>query len=170
MYLNFVPPPLVPLPQSDLVTLSGPTTFTGYGNDLLGAPAIVVALLVDGQQVQEAAAGSRVEVLLDRTPFYAESGGQVGSGIFLLMKIFLPSVHPTPFARVPSILKVADHGLIRALGPDGSTPVATLVVGDVKKAAGGSLFVHSSDITEGALRVGSKVRDKLMSRWLPIKW
>ena len=55
--------------------------------------------------------------------------------------------------------KVADHGLITALGPTGSgATTATLLVGDVKKAAGGSLFVHSAEVMEGALRVGSKVR------------
>ena len=43
----------------------------------MDAPATVVALLVDGLRVQRAGAGQNVDILLDRTPFYAESGGQV---------------------------------------------------------------------------------------------
>ena len=53
-----------------------PTTFTGY-TDLEGT-ARVVALVHDGEPVPSLPAGSEGVVLLDRTPFYAESGGQVG--------------------------------------------------------------------------------------------
>ncbi|HEY6451792.1 MAG TPA: alanine--tRNA ligase [Steroidobacteraceae bacterium] len=50
--------------------------FRGY--EELESQGRVVALLRDGQGVQALAAGESGEVVLDRTPFYAEAGGQIG--------------------------------------------------------------------------------------------
>lgn len=54
----------------------GRTEFLGY--ETLEAPATVVGLIRDGQRTGRLEAGEKAEVVLDRTPFYAESGGQVG--------------------------------------------------------------------------------------------
>jgi alanyl-tRNA synthetase len=54
----------------------GETIFVGY--DTLQADAVIRAILKDGKVVTEAKAGDNVELFLDRTPFYGESGGQVG--------------------------------------------------------------------------------------------
>ena len=54
----------------------GPTDFLGY--ERLDAEGKVVGLIANGQRVEAAETGSDVEVVLDRTPFYAEGGGQVG--------------------------------------------------------------------------------------------
>ncbi len=55
--------------------LGKPVTFTGY--DELTSEASVRGLLVDGEPVDVAQQGQQVEVVLDRTPFYAEGGGQL---------------------------------------------------------------------------------------------
>ena len=52
------------------------THFSGY--DGLDASSQVTALLRDGQPVETAKSGDHVEVVFEETPFYAESGGQVG--------------------------------------------------------------------------------------------
>jgi alanyl-tRNA synthetase len=51
-------------------------TFVGY--EALQAPAKVLALYVDGTPVEQLQAGQQGVLVLDTTPFYAESGGQVG--------------------------------------------------------------------------------------------
>jgi alanyl-tRNA synthetase len=62
---------------ADLVAMLKPTEFLGY-EQLDAAGLSVVALLKDGRPVESIEAGDEAIVLLDRTPFYAESGGQVG--------------------------------------------------------------------------------------------
>jgi alanyl-tRNA synthetase len=97
---------------ADLLDASGgKVDFIGY-NDVTGE-ARVVGLLVNGANVPVAPAGTEVEVVLDRTPFYAEGGGQL-----------------------------ADHGLIR-LGNgatvevhDVQTPLSGLIVHRGKVVSG----------------------------------
>jgi alanyl-tRNA synthetase len=50
--------------------------FVGY--DTLSAPGTILAIVRDGRRAEEAAEGDEVEMILDRTPAYAESGGQIG--------------------------------------------------------------------------------------------
>ena len=58
-----------------------PTEFLGY--TLLTSDAKVEAVLVNGKPVETAEAGTEIQVILNKTPFYAESGGQIGDRGYL---------------------------------------------------------------------------------------
>ena len=60
----------------DLSSRHGRTTFVGY--ETTTAEGRILGLLADGEELAEASEGDQVELILDRTPFYAEGGGQVG--------------------------------------------------------------------------------------------
>jgi alanyl-tRNA synthetase len=59
-----------------LLDRAGATTFTGYAE--VDSEATVRGLLTDAGQVEAAHEGDEVELVLDRSPFYAEAGGQLG--------------------------------------------------------------------------------------------
>ncbi len=65
---------------SDSLNLSGKTSFSGYTR--LAGDALITSLIFDGSVVEALRPGQEGQVVLDHTPFYAESGGQVGdSGV-----------------------------------------------------------------------------------------
>ena len=59
-----------------MIRVDGASEFKGY--DHLELNAKVTALFIDGKAVDSVTAGQEAVVILDQTPFYAESGGQVG--------------------------------------------------------------------------------------------
>ncbi len=95
-------------------------TFVGYEH--LETPAKVVALYLDGTPVTALQAGQQGVVVLDTTPFYAESGGQVGDEGELVAG--------------PARFVVEDTQKIRAdvFGHHGSVAQGTLAVGDAVNA------------------------------------
>ncbi|MGF6921877.1 alanine--tRNA ligase [Paraburkholderia sp. 40] len=97
------------------------TTFHGY-EEIVFDDAKVVALYVDGASVQQAQAGQQAVVVLDHTPFYAESGGQVGDQGVLANA-------STRFAVVDTLKVQAD-----VVGHHGTLEQGTLKLGDIVKA------------------------------------
>jgi len=92
------------------------TEFLGYSQ--ASSPAKVEVLLIDGKSVDSVEAGTEVQIVLDQTPFYAESGGQVGdrgyiSGDSVLIRVEdvkKESEFFVHFGRVErGSLKVGDH-------------------------------------------------------------
>jgi alanyl-tRNA synthetase len=82
----------------DLATVageSGRTEFVGYRT--LNSDGRVVAVLGDGGRVDVASEGDNVRVVLDRTPFYAEAGGQIGDHGYLRTPAGLIRVTDTRF-------------------------------------------------------------------------
>jgi alanyl-tRNA synthetase len=81
------------------VTYTPPTTFIGY--DQLEAESTVVAMYSDGSGKEEISEGDEIDLLTAETPFYGESGGQVGDRGMIetargdLMEV-LDTQHPTP--------------------------------------------------------------------------
>jgi alanyl-tRNA synthetase len=78
----------------DILDKHGPTKFTGYEEDAV-EDARVVAVIVDGKHVDNLTEGQSGKVILDTTPFYAESGGQVGDKGRLHAEGFSATVNDT---------------------------------------------------------------------------
>lgn len=80
---------------------AGPTEFTGF--DELDSAAIILGIFVDGARVPVASAGSEAEIVLDRTPLYAESGGQIAD----VGSIRGDGTNATSQAKVSDVQKIA---------------------------------------------------------------
>lgn len=78
---------------NSLIRVDGETQFAGY--DHLDLQAKITALFVDGKSVEQVAGGQSAVIILDETPFYAESGGQVGDRGQLKGKGFVFEVSDT---------------------------------------------------------------------------
>jgi alanyl-tRNA synthetase len=81
-----------------LLDTAGPTTFVGY--DTVDAEATVRGLLGDDGLVESAGEGTEFDLVLDRSPFYAEAGGQLGDTGWLEVPMaeveVLDTRHPVP--------------------------------------------------------------------------
>ncbi|HJS40222.1 MAG TPA: alanine--tRNA ligase, partial [Sphingomicrobium sp.] len=78
----------------DLAEEFGSTEFTGYSGD--EGEGVVLAIVKDGSKVEAAEVGETVEIVLNQTPFYGESGGQIGdTGKLSTIKGFAGEVEDT---------------------------------------------------------------------------
>jgi alanyl-tRNA synthetase len=111
------------------------TAFCGY--DGTRGESRVVALLREGARVAELRAGERGEVILERTPFYAESGGQVG-----------------------------DAGELRAAGAAGGAGSARFIVEDTQKRGTGGAHAHLGRVADGSapIREGDTLQAEVDAR------
>ncbi|MBB5877205.1 alanine--tRNA ligase [Xanthomonas sp. 3498] len=141
---------------ADLVATLAPTVFLGY--DSLQADGLrVVALLKDGRPVQSAQAGDAVIVLTDKTPFYAESGGQVGDlGTLAAAGTRLTVTDTQKFAG-------QFHGHVGTL-EEGSLKLGDVLAGQVDaERRGATILNHSAThLLHAALRevLGTHVQQK----------
>ncbi|MCD1125494.1 alanine--tRNA ligase [Jinshanibacter sp. LJY008] len=105
---------------SKLIRVDGETCFSGY--ERLEQSSKVIALFVAGNEVKEIKSGQEAVVVLDNTPFYGESGGQVGD------RGVLKSTHSTF-----EVLDTQKYG--QAIGHVGRLTQGELKVGESVDAA-----------------------------------
>ncbi|PIE37596.1 MAG: alanine--tRNA ligase [Gammaproteobacteria bacterium] len=119
---------------NDVLKLDGATEFTGYGD--LDGEATVVALLRDGEPCDVLAASSKGVVVLDRTPFYAESGGQVGDSGYLQ--------NTSVVMQVSDTTKASAHHLHHVLVESGEVHVGDVLTAKVNSEVRGAIRLNHS--------------------------
>ncbi|MGH8383811.1 alanine--tRNA ligase [Pseudomonas sp.] len=123
------------LDYNTLVKVDVATEFTGYtGTE---GEASIVALYKDGKVVEQLGEGEQGVVILDRTPFYAESGGQVGDSGYLLAGNVRFDVRDTTKTGGASL----HHGVVAS---------GTLVVGSKVQAKVDAEVQHATSLNHSA--------------------
>ena len=97
----------------DIAEREGASEFTGYTST--SGEGRVVALVVDGKEVEAAKAGDEVTVLTNQTPFYGESGGQVGDAGTITGKGLKIAIADTskPLGRLHAMTGKVEDGAIK---------------------------------------------------------
>ncbi|KHK91901.1 alanine--tRNA ligase [Novosphingobium malaysiense] len=97
----------------DIAEREGASEFTGYTST--SGEGRVVALVVDGKEVESAKAGDEVTVLTNQTPFYGESGGQVGDAGTISGKGLKIAIADTskPLGRLHAMTGKVEEGAIK---------------------------------------------------------
>ncbi|MBA3729352.1 MAG: alanine--tRNA ligase [Sphingomonas sp.] len=98
----------------DLAEEVGSTEFTGYSSH--EGEGVVLALIKDGKRLVQVATGDKVTIILNQTPFYGESGGQVGdAGKLTALNGFEGIVEDTskPLGRLHALRTRIDKGSLK---------------------------------------------------------
>ena len=142
------------LDYNTLVKVDVPTEFIGYG--ATHSSAKVIALYKEGQSVTSLNEGDEGVVVLDRTPFYAESGGQVGDCGYLQAGAARFDVRDTTKTGGAFL----HHGVVAAGGLKVGETVEAQVDADVRHAT--SLNHSATHLLHAALRqvLGEHVQQK----------
>ncbi|AOX08168.1 alanine--tRNA ligase [Pseudomonas putida JB] len=139
---------------NSLVKVDSATEFLGY--DATEGQGKIIALYKDGQSVDQLGEGEQGVVVLDRTPFYAESGGQVGDSGFLQAGAARFDVRDTTKTGGAFL----HHGVVASGALLIGSPVEAKVDADVQHAT--SLNHSATHLLHEALRqvLGEHVQQK----------
>lgn len=139
---------------NSLVKVDVPTAFTGYS--ATAGDAKVVAIYKEGQSVQQLNEGEEGVVILDQTPFYAESGGQIGDSGYLTANGIRFDVSDTTKTGGAFL----HHGVQVSGSLTVGTTLSTQVAAEVRQAT--SLNHSATHLLHAALRqvLGDHVQQK----------
>lgn len=139
---------------NSLVKVDSATEFLGY--EATEASAKIIALYHDGQPVDQLGEGQEGVIVLDRTPFYAESGGQVGDSGYIQAGSARFDVRDTTKTGGAFL----HHGVVATGALVVGSPVQTKVDADVQHAT--ALNHSATHLLHEALRqvLGEHVQQK----------